>query len=197
MDEMVKVKEVHQPSNTLGGIATALGATALGGVALQGIGNTMSRYLGNIGANIGALNGSLPGVAPAAVQVAPFAAPYGMPYGGVPFGYPGYGYGCAPCGPCNEGGYVSKEVAHLMSENSQLKAEKYTDNKLEVANARICELEKWAAVNASRDADWRQYVNAEFVHQPKVSFDNRKVHTYNGCCDPCGPCAPQTSTPAA
>ena len=185
-EEMVKVKEVHQQSNTLGGIATALGATALGGVALQGIGNTMSRYLGNIGANIGALGGSLPGVAPAAVQVSPFASvPYGAAPYGVPFGYPGYGYGCAPCGPCNEGGYVSKEVMALSTEVAQLKAEKYTDNKLEVANARICELEKWAAVNASRDADYRLFVDREFVHQPKVGFDNRKVHTYNGCCDPC------------
>jgi len=154
-DGIIRVKNVPSQSNTLGAIGTALGGTALLGVGMNAIGNTFSRYMGNIGANIGALSGTLPGIAPA---VAPFAH--------APFAAAAY-----------EGGFVSKEVAHLMAENAQLKAEKYADRAVSEQAERISGLERAVAVTAARDEDFRRYVEAEFVHQPKATFASTTITT--------------------
>jgi len=69
----------------------------------------------------------------------------------------------------------------LLAENSTLKSEKYTDYKTERVEEglekmigrlgdRICDLEKYIAVNDAHDRDFRHYADREFVHQPKASI---------------------------
>lgn len=144
-------------SNTLAGVGTALASAALVGVGWNAVGNTLNRYLGN-----GTVQPSF----------APFAAPHFAPYSYAPAAF--------------EGGLVSKEVACLMAENSQLKAEKYTDMKFEIANNKICDLQTAYAVNATRDKDFRRYVNSEFIHQPKAHMKHRLLETSDECCCNCG-----------
>lgn len=93
-------------------------------------------------------------------------------------------------GNCNC--YVTEKEMCLIRENSaqgaviaKLEAEKYADmlvkSEVEPLKTRVCNLETAAAVNAARDQDFRRYVNAEFVHQPKASIKESIV-----VCKQCG-----------
>ena len=88
--------------------------------------------------------------------------------------------------------YVTEKEMALIRENgamgstiAKLEAEKYADKvvelKFEPREARVCALETAAAVNAQAGADYRRYVDAEFVHQPKARFNS-----YIVTCEVCG-----------
>lgn len=88
--------------------------------------------------------------------------------------------------------FVSEKEMCLIRENTvdkatiaQLTAEKYADAAIKVEveplKTRVCNLETAAAVNAARDQDFRRYVNAEFVHQPKAHINESIV-----VCEQCG-----------
>jgi len=121
-------------------------------------------------------------------------------------GYDGYGRdGCHHHyeDDCGGGKYRHKVTEHelelvqrnnaLLSENATLRSEKYTDNKIEYLAHRVCELEKYAAVNSVRLTDFERYANAQYIHQPKASIRDSlvvcKPHECC-CCEPPMPTAP-------
>jgi len=87
---------------------------------------------------------------------------------------------------------VTDKEMHLIRENAskdaviaQLRSENYATGAVGAAVAplqnEICALKTQMAVNAARDDDFRRYVNAEFVHQPKARI-NESIVT----CEQCG-----------
>jgi len=76
----------------------------------------------------------------------------------------------------------------LLSENSTLKSEKYTDNKIAALSAEIYRLNEKIAVSAAHGQDFAKYVECEFVHQPKASIKEniivcRQCRCEDCCCD--------------
>ena len=111
----------------------------------------------------------------------------GLPLNGISPVYRGAPFAADPTG-----GYVTDKDMNLIREIggkdaliAQLSAEKYSDSaiKLEVEplKNRVCELEKFVAVNGARDHDYRFYVEREFVHQPKARINQSIV-----VCKQCG-----------
>ena len=78
-----------------------------------------------------------------------------------------------------------REIGAQGSTIAKLEAEKYADYAVEAKYAplekRVCALETAAAVNVQADSDWRKYVNAEFIHQPKAYINESIV-----VCQQCG-----------
>ena len=138
--------------------------------------------LGAIGTGLGFLNGGLGGL-----------------FGGYGRGrecYDGYD-------DCGGGKYRHKVTEHeldlvqqnnhLLSENSTLRSEKYTDCVTSRLAERICELEKYAAVNNVKLHDFERYADAEYIHQPKARINERLLTTQScgcGCEDNRRPCYP-------
>lgn len=102
------------------------------------------------------------------------------------------GGGIGPLGG-NNNCYVNVREMALIQEGASkdatiagLQAEKYTDNVVAATVAplaqEICDLKVANAVNAARDADFRRYVEREFVHQPKAFMKNCIVTTTPDCC---------------
>ena len=73
----------------------------------------------------------------------------------------------------------------LLAENSALRSEKYTDNKVAALAAEVCNLKKQIAVNAAHDEDFGKYVEREFVHQPKASINESIVVCRQCRCEEC------------
>lgn len=84
---------------------------------------------------------------------------------------------------------MTQQLAYKDSVIAAQASEKYAqtivDAKVTPLYDEICALKTAAAVNAARDQDYRCYVEREFVHQPKVHFNNRVVETRRDdcCCD--------------
>ena len=144
-----------RPSSGLSKAAMAVGATALGFTVLGKGGILNNGVLGNIG------NGT------DAVSDVAALTYIGDHYVNV-----------------NEMRLV-REISGKDSVIAKLEAERYTDHivdaKLAPLNARVCALETAAAVNVQADGDFRRYVNAEFIHQPKAYINESIV-----VCQQCG-----------
>jgi hypothetical protein len=72
---------------------------------------------------------------------------------------------------------------YLLSENAELRSEKYVDNKTAALAARVAELETKLAVEGAELRDFERFANAEYIHQPKTRIRESIVTCRQGDCD--------------